>query len=205
MANGISPKFTTTNNATYQNPHRDQTDFKYYHPQLFVNCESQDRVHGKPTTHWFQDYRRSCIAERTLKKNLMLLNSPMRPSCYSEKPDIALGARKQSHEALFPGIHNQPQYLLSNRNPDRMRDRDSAFMRDTLNHRNQYCDETGSNHKKVDRFYYPYQANDTFKKRDLDLTRVTDNPTTHVSAVELVYDRRRADPVVQHRETDVSM
>ena len=206
MANGIAPKFTTTNQSTYKHPHREQSDNKHYQPQLFVNLESRDRAHGKHTMQWFQDQRRSCIAEGVLKNNLSSLNSPQRPSCYSEKPDKALGARKQSRDALFPTIHNQPHYELTHRIPNRMRDRDAAFMRDAMSHRVQYRNMTGSRStQKVARFYYPYTACETFKRRDMDRGCITDNPNVFVSAREFVCEKKREEPLVKHMETNVTL
>ena len=103
MANYAAEKFISTCQDTYRNP-RDQFSYKYYHPQVFTS-QKNDYHPNKGTKSWFQDYRRSNIAEQTLRQNLNALNTPVRPTHFSDKPDIALGARKSDREALFPIIH----------------------------------------------------------------------------------------------------
>ena len=61
---------------TYRHPQLDQTDYRYYHPQVFTSSKN-DYSPNKGTKEWFQDYRRSQVTERTLKKNL--LSIPIRP------------------------------------------------------------------------------------------------------------------------------
>ena len=112
---------------------------------------------------------------------------------------------KQDREALFPVIHNSPVYILSNRNPDREQNRDQAFMRDIKNHREQYKDLTGSKFKKVDRFYYPFAASETFDIRNVSKNRITDFPGHHTAAMELIYQKKRADSAVKYKETDIFM
>lgn len=205
MAGRTPSKYTSTAHATYQRPYRDQTDYKYYQPQVFVSNYTEARALKKNTAEWFQDYRRTSTEEKVLRYNLRSLKSPLKPTPYSDKPDIAMGARKNEHESLKPVTQNKPPYTLTNQNHDRLRDRDAHFTRETLNHRNQYQDMTESLHKKVETFYIPFSSAETFKQRDFGVSRITGYPEVHKNSVEYVYDKKRAKPMVRHNKTNVSI
>lgn len=191
MANHILDKFLTSTQDAYRNPYH-QSDFKYYQPPMLIP-RTNDYHPNQGTEKWFQDYRRSKRAEQILSNNLLIMRSPVRPTLLSDQPDIALGARKAQREALFPIIHNNPVYTLTNRHYDRETYRDQSYMNDTRTHRDQYRDLTGSKHKKVDQFYYPFPAKETFDCRNVDPHTITDFPGHHTAANEFVYLKKRED------------
>lgn len=202
MAFRVTPKFESTAKGTYKHPHFEQYDYKYYHPQLFTNTMHHYEP-DKGTKKFFNDYRRCHVSEQTLKMNMERMQTPARPTWYSDKPDRALGRRKIDREALFPVIHNKPLYKLSNRIPDRERDRDEKFMCDVLEHRLQYKDLTGSRHVKSSHFHCPNPASDVFIQKKDKGGIYNEYPSNFRVAQESVYNLKRASPLVNFMENDV--
>ena len=205
MSNHVAPRLTSSYQSSYKDPLRNQTDYRFYNPQLFV--PSIDKYQpDKGTKKWFHDYRRSTVAEQTMKNNLKSMPTPLRPTYYSDKPDIVLGFRKEDRESLLPVIHNNPVYNLTQRIPDRERDRDKRFMSYTQTHRDQMRDPTGSLHKKHDFFYHPFPSEQTFSTRQRSTDKYMSHfPGEHTAANEFVYAKKRAKPLVDHNTTDVCM
>eukprot|EP00795_Rhopilema_esculentum_P013745 gene13745-4667_t len=205
MAYRVAPKLTSTTHDTYRHPHFDQLDYKYYHPQLFTS-----KVHhyapDKGTREFFHDYRRSHISEKTLQRNLekFQLQTPLRPTWESDKPDRVLGRRKFDREALFPVIHNNPVYTLSNRIPDRERDRDKKFMEEAAYHRLQYKDLTGSLHTQSPFFHCPDPASKVFIPKTRQTSFHGEYPSSFRSVEESTYGPDREKPLVNHMTTDVA-
>lgn len=202
MAYHCKPKFLSTAHDTYRHPFRDQYDYKYYTPQSNFP-KKHDYSPDKGTKKWFQDYRRTNIEEKVLRDNLSALSSPVRPTNFSDKPDIALGARKQDRECLLPIIHNNPIYQISNRNPDQIRDRDVGLMRKAHSHRDQIKDMTGSLHKIENHFYIPFPSSESFSTRNFNKNYITDFPTHRTAATEFVFDKKREAAMVNHQTTFV--
>jgi len=202
MANHCYQKFTSSSKDSYRNPFRDQPDYKLYQPQVYIN-KSENYKPNIGTKKWFQDYRRSTVCEDVLKSNLKTLDSGVRPTNFSDKPDIALGARKLERESLFPVIHNNPVYVLTNNNRDRETYRDTRFMSETLKHRDQYTDKTGSKYRKIDTFYYPFKAHETFSKRNVNKHTITDFPSQHTSAMEFADGVNRSKGFVDYSKLNI--
>ena len=205
MAFRAAPRFKSTTHDTFKHPHLEQYDYKYYHPQLFTNSLHHYDP-DKGTTKFFNDYRRSHISEQTLKKNLDRFETStlqIRPTWYSDKTDRVLGKRKMDREALFPVIHNKPLYTLSNRIPDRMRDRDKKLMDEVQHHRLQYKDLTGSLHERSPYFHCPSPASDVFQQRNMAEGMKGEYPSNTRVAEESIYRLQRADPLVKFMENDI--
>ena len=201
MANRVAPKLLSTNHDTYQY-YQDQCDYKHYHPQLFLSKRGNYHP-NKGTLVFFHDYRRSQISDSTLNNNLSTLTTPIRPTWISDKPDRVLGRRKFNRESLFPVIQNNPVYLLSNRIPDRERDRDNKHVAGTKLHRDKYRDLTGSLRTPSHYFYHPSGSNQTFTQRIKPPGSIWEFPSYHRAAEEYTYKLERSEPVVKHMETDV--
>ena len=208
MAFRVSPKLLSTTHDTFREPHYDQYDFKYYHPQLFTHTRNHYRP-DKGTRKFFHDYRRSHIVEQTLKKNLESFGGDaepeklVRPTWNSDKPDRVLGRRKIDRESLFPVIQNKPVYTLSNGIPDRERDRDGKFRNETEYHRTQYRDLTGSIHKKSPYFHVPDAASSIFAPKDAVQSFTDSYPSHQIVAGEMTYDLERAPSLMDLTKTDV--
>ncbi len=204
MAFRVAPKLLSTTHDTYRDPFLDEHDYKFYHPQLFTNTLNH-YAPDKGTRKFFTDYRRSHITEKTLKNNRerLGLNSPIRPTWNSDCPDRVLGKRKIDRESIFPIIQNNPLYQLSNRIPDRERDRDRKHQMETDYHRLQYKDLTGSMHKKSDYFSIPEPSTLTFVHKNVPKDRIGKYPNHHRAALEFTYDKERAEPLVQYTKQDV--
>lgn len=202
MARYCNTKFLSTSQDTYRHPYRDQIDYKHFQPQS--NSQNKnDYYPNKGTKKWFQDYRRTDVEEQCLRNNLYLSGTLVRPTKYNDKPDRALGARKQERESLFPVIHNNPVYVLTNINSDKIQARDIGFMNQVKMHRAQIKDLTGSKHKKVDMFYFPFPSSETFNKRNVSESYITDFPSHHTSANEYIFRKPRTEPLINHNDTDV--
>eukprot|EP00794_Sanderia_malayensis_P017254 gene17254-18979_t len=200
MAYRVAPKMLSTTHDTFKKPYVHEYDYKYYHPELFTNT-LHHYVPDKGTRMFFNDYRRSHISEKTLKKNRELMDpelQPIRPTWYSDKPDRVLGKRKIDREAMFPIIQNKPLYLLSNRIPDRERDRDEKNQREVSQHRLQYKDLTGSLHEKSSYFHVPEPSSLTFVQKKISANGIGDYPSHHTSALEYTYNLDRAESLAHY-------
>lgn len=185
MANHKLPRFWTWTRETYVDPINMPAN-RYYTPHFMAAGDNQR--YGEGREKWFQDYRRSCIAEKTLVKNLNTLGSPYRPTSFSDKPDRVLGARCLRRESVL----NKPRHHLTNRIPDRERDR--AQIDDIgSQHRQQYRDQSGTLlDQKVDYFHYPTTAEQQFlpKVNPPDGT-IGNYPNNTKAALEYVHDKER--------------
>ena len=199
MANKCAEKFLSTTHDAYKRPFINQVDYKGYVPQFFVyNADKYQPNIG--TKKWFQDYRRSSVAEKTMENNRKTLQSPLRPTDFSNDPDRVLGKRKLHREALFPVIHNNSLYAVTNTKDNSY----SSYMLDSTRHRDQYIDKTGSNNVKIDTFYFPFPASETFSKRYVTSKYITDFPTNHTAATEFVVDKRRDKGRVNFKSLNVT-
>lgn len=199
MANKCAEKFLSTTHDAYKRPFINQFDYKGYVSQSFVyNADNYRPNIG--TKKWFQDYRRSSVAEKTMENNRRSLQSPLRPTDFSNDPDRVLGKRKLHREALFPVIHNNSLYTLTNTKDNTY----SSYMLDSTRHRDQYIDKTESNNVKIDTFYFPFPASETFLKRYVTSKYITDFPTNHTAATEFVVDKRRDKGRVNFKSLNVT-
>ena len=199
MANKCAEKFLSTTHDAYKRPFINQFDYKGYVSQSFVyNADNYRPNIG--TKKWFQDYRRSSVAEKTMENNRRSLQSPLRPTDFSNDPDRVLGKRELHREALFPVIHNNSLYTLTNTKDKTY----SRYMLDSTRHRDQYIDKTESNNVKIDTFYFPFPASETFSKRYVTSKYITDFPTNHTAATEFVVDKRRDKGRVNFKSLNVT-
>ena len=205
MAFHVAPKLTSTTDDTFKDPRYGQHAYKFYHPQLFTNTLH----HYEPdrgTRKAFNDYRRSHVSELTLRKNLDSIQSPtlhIRPTWYSDKTDRVLGKRKIDREALFPIIQNKPLYKLSNRIPDRERDRDKKHMSEAQLHRIHYKDLTGSVHGRSSYFHSPTPSSHVHVQRKKQKGIDGDYPNHFRVAQEAVFHVQREKPLVDFMKNDV--
>lgn len=202
MAFRIAPKFESTTRSDFNHPYLEKLDYKYYHPQLFTNSIHK-YAPNKGRKKFFHDYRRCHVSEQTLEKNLEGLPTPFRPTWYCDKTSRVLGRRKIDREALFPVIQNKPLYTLSNRIPDRERDRDKKFMDEVKQHRMQYKDLTGSRHERSSYFHCPSPAGDVFLERKRGTGIQSDYPNNLRVSQEHTETLARAEPMVQFMENDI--
>lgn len=201
MAYRVAPKLLSTTHDTYRHPYLDQYDYKWYHPQLFTNSLN----HYGATEKFFSDYRRCHITEQVLAKNREGLDKiqRIRPAWNTDSPDRVLGRRKFDREAMFPIIQNKPVYTLTNRVPDRERDRDKKFRNETGYHRSQFKDLTGSIQPKAPYFHIPETSDLTFHQRTAVQHEIGAYPGHHRAAQDFTYNLERADPLVQYMKNDV--
>ncbi|XP_020893313.1 uncharacterized protein LOC110232457 [Exaiptasia diaphana] len=187
MANHVMPKFSTWTKETYINP-SNMPENRFYTPSLFSNFgHIQD--HGAGREKWFNDYRRSTIAQRTLRNGQLSMNPPpIRPTAYSDDPDRVLGKRKMRREAVL----NKPRHHLTNRIPDRERDR-SQIDDITFQHRQQYRDQSETLYEhRLPYFHYPTEAQDQFLPRVRQRSDYMGNyPNNRRAALEYTYDKER--------------
>ena len=205
MAFRVAPKLTSTTHDTFKHPQYEQYDYKFHHPQLFTNTLHHYGP-DKGTKKFFNDYRRCHVSELTLRKNEEKIQQPnvhIRPTWYSDKIDRVLGKRKIDREALFPIIQNKPLYRLSNRIPDRERDRDKRFMDEAQQHRSQYKDLTSSLHQRSSYFHRPIPASHIHLQRKKQDGMNGDHPNNLRVAQESIYYLQREVPLVNSMENDV--
>ncbi|XP_032222640.1 uncharacterized protein LOC5521474 [Nematostella vectensis] len=193
MANRAVAKFSTWTKETYIDP-KNMPANRYYTPSLYTSF-GDIPSHGAGREKWFHDYRRSNIAERTLRNGQLSMNPPpIRPTSFSDNPDRVLGKRTMRREAIL----NKPRHHLENRIPDRERER--CRIDDlTFYHRQQYRDPSGSLYEhRVPYYHYPTEAEEQF------LPRVRQEPDTMGSypnyrraASESVYDFKRGPKVYE--------
>lgn len=187
MANHKVPRFSTWSRETYIDPENMPAN-RYYTSQSMVSGD--DQRYGERSEKWFQNYRRSHVAEQTLVKHLTTLGTPYRPTSFSDKPDRVLGTRCFRRESVV----NKPRYHLTNRIPDR--ERDHAQIDDLgFQHRQQYRDESGTLFdQKLDYFHYPTKAEDQFVPK-VSPSRsegiIGNYPNNTKAALEYVYDKER--------------
>lgn len=185
MANHKVPRFSTWHRETYVDPINMPAN-RYFTPHFMPYRDSQR--YGEGREKWFQDYRRSYVAERTLVKNLNTLGSPYRPTSLSDKPDRVLGTRCLRREAVL----NKPHHHLTNRIPDRERDR--AQIDDLVfKHRQQYRDQSGTLFdQKVAYFHNPTTAEEQFlPKVNPPKDTIGSYPNNTKAALEYTYDLER--------------
>lgn len=185
MANHKQPRFSTWSRETYVDPMNMPAN-RYYTPHFMASGD--DQRYGEGRERWFQDYRRSYIAEKTLVKNLNTFGSPYRPTSFSDKSDRVLGTRCMRREAVL----HKPRHHLTNRIPDRQRDR--AQIDDIVfQHRQQYRDQIGTLFdEKVDYFHYPTTAEEQFlPKASPHEGTIGSYPSNTKAALEYVYDKER--------------
>ncbi|CAB4004507.1 Hypothetical predicted protein [Paramuricea clavata] len=182
MANHVHDRYTTTSRETYRHP-KSVPAYLYYTPERPQNF-GKTYEHGEGTTKWFHDYRRSQVAEKVLKENLVGME--VRPTWLSDRPDRVLGARCATRDELL----NRPDYKMFNRLPDRERDL-KEFVKTKEEHRENYKDITGTTHK-VDLFHYPTEAKEQFVDRgSKSTTRIGDYPNAHKAALEHTWETER--------------
>ncbi|XP_031563002.1 protein FAM166C-like [Actinia tenebrosa] len=187
MANHVMPKFSTWTKETYIEP-VNMTGHRYYSPNHFPSF-GHTYDHGVGREKWFHDYRRSTVAEKTLRNGQLSMNPPpIRPTTFSDSPDRVLGARKLRREAIL----NRPNYHLVNRIPDRERDR-AQIGSMVYEHRQQYRDESQTLYEHtVPFFHYPTEAQDQFLPRERSSRNYVGNyPTSRTAALEYTYDKER--------------
>ena len=185
MANHKLARFSTWSGETYVDPINMPAN-RYYTPHFMASGDNQR--YGEGRERWFQDYRRSYKAEQTLVKNLNTLGSPYRPTSFSDKPDRVLGARCFRREAVL----NKPLHHLTNRIPDRERDR-AQIDHIGFQHREQYRDQSGTlSDKKLDYFHYPTTAEEQFLPEENPPEGTIGNyPNNTRAALEHTYDKER--------------
>lgn len=151
-------------------------------------ASGDEQRYGEGREKWFQDYRRSHVAEQTLAKNLNTLGSPYRPTSFSDKPDRVLGSRCSRREAVL----NKPRHHIINRIPDRERDRaqidDIGFQ-----HRQQYRDQSGTLlGQKLEYFHVPTKAEEQFLPRSSPPEgTIGSYPNNTRASLEYTYDKER--------------
>ncbi|KAK2560782.1 Protein FAM166C A [Acropora cervicornis] len=185
MANHKMGRFSTWSRETYLDPMHMPAN-RHYMPHFMPSGDEQR--YGEGREKWFQDYRRSYVAEQTLTRNLNTLGSPYRPTSLSDKPDRVLGSRCLRQEAVL----NIPRHHLINRIPDRERDRaqvdDICFQ-----HRQQYKDQSGTLFgQKLDYFHIPTKAEEQFVPRmSPPEGDIGSYPSNTRAALEYTYDKER--------------
>jgi len=186
MANRLMPRHSTWTKETYIDP-INMPAHRHYTPQLHSNFGYIDDK-GAGREKWFQDYRRSTVAHHVRRNGELSMNPPpIRPTAFSDDPDRVLGKRKMRREAIL----NKPRHHVTNRIPDRERDR-SQIDDLTFQHRQQYRDQSRTLYEqRVPYFHYPTEAVDQFLPRVRREDSLGNYPNHRRAALEFTYDKER--------------